>query len=188
MKNFEALLHDFEEILKKYNKVSYNKLQPALAEADIRILLQKVGIDDENVYTLYKWRNGVETSNLSDSMIFQFACSMLSLDEVNYYYKNNLPEHDEDGLVTLFESPYGEVFLFNTNKGGDYGKIHLYSVSLLLIENPRTYYDSLSTMIETTINLYLKSGLIYDEKENFLDEDTAINIEIYEQYNPRCIL
>jgi hypothetical protein len=77
-------------------------------------------------------------------------------------------------------------FLFNSNPGINYGKIHLSSVSLLSIEKPLPYFDSLLSMLKTTIEQYKNKGLIYDEEINFLNEDLEINIPIYKKFNPIC--
>ncbi len=117
-------------------------------------------------------------------MIFDFETTMLSLENVLKFTKNNNLEIDNpEGLVMLFDNEE-DCLLFNTNAGKDYGKLHLYSVPLLSIENPLPYFDSLSTMFETTILQYKKKALVYDIEEKFLHSNNDIGIEIYQSLNP----
>jgi hypothetical protein len=88
-----------------------------------------------------------------------------------------------NGLVNLFDNSE-ECLLFNKNFGENYGKLHLYSVPLLSIETPYPYYDSISTMFETTIQQYKKGGLVYDKEKKYLFSNTEVNIEIYKKLNP----
>lgn len=183
MNRFEILLEEFDETLKKYNNTNYERLQPPLPNKKIESLLKQIGIVDKDVYTLYNWKNGVASEHLFAN-IFCFGCSLLSLENVLKYKTNNyLKNSNMDGLVILFDNQE-ECFLFNQNRGEDYGKLHLYSVPLLSIETPYSYFDSLASMLETTIDQYKNGGLVYDQGRGSLDENIEVNIEIYKKLNP----
>jgi len=183
MQNFKAVLEEFDETLKQYNKYNYDKLQPPLPNKEIKQLLTSIGIENDDVHALYQWKNGV-SDEAGLSMIFSFESTMLSLKNVvNLKDNNNLGFENIDGLVMLFDNAE-DCLLFNSNSGEDYGKLHLYSVSFLSIENPYPYFDSLISMFETTIHQYQKGGLIFDTDLNFLKSNTEINIEIYRKFNP----
>lgn len=184
MSNFETLLAEFDKTLKQFSPNMYSRLQPPLPNSDIQRLLKSVGIEDEDVYSLYQWKNGV--SNESErSMIFDFECTMLNLEKVEQLKKNyKLDSNEMEGLVILFDNEE-DCLLFNTNRGEDYGKLHLYSVPLLSIESPLPYFDSLSSMLKTTTEQYKQGGLVYDEGSNFLLSHSEINIKIYETFNPK---
>jgi hypothetical protein len=184
MKKFEITLNNFTNVLQKYNPVNYDHLQLPLPDKMIAEYLNTIGVKDEYVFTLYKWKNGVP-DDFYNSMIFEFECTMLSLQEVKKcieVYK--VPSPSQEGLIPLFSCGNDEYLLFNNNAGADYGKIHLFSVSLLSIDPAYAYYDSLQSMFETTIHLYETGGLSYDDKTNFLGNNIDISVNIYKRLNP----
>ena len=183
MGKFKMLLEEFDNVLKEFNQFNYNQLQPPLADKEIERYLKSIDIEDEDVFSLYKWKNGI-ANGTGNSMIFKFETTMLSLENVvKFKNSNNLEIENPNGFIMLFDNEE-DCFLFNTNRGKDYGKLHLYSVPLLSIENPLPYFDSLSTMFETTILQYKKKALVYNIEEKFLDSNNDIGIEIYQSLNP----
>jgi hypothetical protein len=184
MKKFEIILNNFTNVLQKYNPINYDYLQSPLPDKMIAEYLNTIGVKDEDVFSLYKWKNGVP-DDFYNSMIFEFECTMLSLQEVKKcieVYK--VPSPTQEGLIPLFSCGNDEYLLFNNNAGADYGKIYLFSVSILSIDPVYAYYDSLQSMFETTVQLYEVGGLHYDDKTNFLGSNIDISVNIYKQLNP----
>jgi hypothetical protein len=181
--NFENILKEFDTVLKQYNLTSYSKLQPPLSNEDRGAIFNSLEIIDNDIQSLYKWKNGVVDD--TSAPILSFECSMLSLESLIGYNKEGylINEINTPGLLMLFDNQE-DGFLFNTNAGEDYGRIHLYCVSLLSIQNPRPYFDSLSSMLLTTIEQYQRKGLLFDETNNILSRDIDISVEVYNKYNP----
>lgn len=47
--------------------------------------------------------------------------------------------------------------------------MNLYSVSLLFIEDPITYYDSIYSLVAITIKAYETEALKFNQRDNWLD-------------------
>lgn len=161
MSNILTLTQRLDALLREYNPVNYHKLQPPLPDDEIKSYLQKIGIDDENIFTFYKWKNGVSPDEETRAMLFDFKLYSLSLENVLKYKKLYADDFDEDHIM-LFASPFDTMFLFNMNCGEDYGKLHIHSVPLLSIEDPYSYYDTVETMLATNIRIYESGGFFYD--------------------------
>jgi len=160
--NLVTLLNKYDDTLRNYNPSNYEKLQAPLSVEKIEEHLHNFGVDDENLKALFHWKNGFEGENSGDrifkkggllSMEYILKLSSLSLSEDLW----------KDTFIPLVSEGGGDYLLFNKEKGPDYGKLHLYCVSLLYIDEPISYYDSIYSMIKTTIDAYEEKVLIFDE-------------------------
>jgi hypothetical protein len=177
------LLAGLEHILYYKNPKALEALEASLPKNKIDSLFDELGFFDEDLYNLYSWKNGCAFGNLANP-VFIFSTTILKLEEV-VKYKKRFPDDElnfEDLLLIFANEEEG--LLFNCCKGNDYGKIHLYSVPLLSIDNPVPYYDSLQSMLQTTITMYKENVLEPDVKTPFLNVDIEKSIEIYDRYNP----
>jgi hypothetical protein len=77
----------------------------------------------------------------------------------------------EKKFISIVINGSGDAILFNNEKGKDNGKLHLYSVPLFFTDEPISIYDSIESMVKTTIQAYEQKVFVYDEKEEFLDID-----------------
>lgn len=183
MKPLETLLEKFDEVLKLYNPTNYKKLQPPLSEDKIVYYLTELGISDKNLWSLFKWKNGFNCQRGENrhNQIFNFG-GLLSL---NYIFESEKLDMGtwEKGFIPLISSGDGDYIIFNNEKGKNYGKLHLYSVSLLSIDDPVICYDSLHALIETTTEAYEKRALTYDPTHDWLDRDGRAFREIALKYN-----
>ena len=183
MNSFKLLLEKFDVTLRKYNLDNYKKLQPPLPENEIDNYLNELGVKNENFKLLFRWTNGFDCSQgeKTRSKIFDRG-ALLSLE-----YITELTNDDIDiwkkTFVPLVSTGDGDYLLFNNKKGKDYGKLHLYSVAALFIDNPVSFYDSIYAMIETTIKAYEKKILVYDANENWLDENFEEFHKLGKKYN-----
>ena len=183
MNSFKLLLEKFDVTLRKYNLDNYKKLQPPLPENEIDNYLNELGVKDENFKLLFCWKNGFDfrTEGKTRTQMFNFG-TLLTLQYI-LEYKNDDPDFWEKTYIPLISTNDGDCLLFNNKKGKDYGKIHLYSPALLFIDNPISCYDSIYTMIETTIKAYEKKILVYDPDDNWLEENVKEFHILAKKYN-----
>ena len=86
-------------------------------------------------------------------------------------------------LIPLITDSTGEYILFNNEQGNDYGKLYFYSASILVAIETISCYDSIKSMIETTIEAYEQEKLKYDNGEDWLDIDVKGYWKIAAKYN-----
>ena len=171
MDSFKTLLKKFDLSLQKYNHVNYARLQNPLPEQELDQFLKELEINDENFKQLYKWKNGFNSTHGENrhNQIFDFG-GLLSMEFLLESKALDLGAW-EKSFVPLVSTGDGDFILFNNKNGREYGKLHLFSPSLLYIEEPIGYYDSIYTLIETTIEAYQQHVFEYDEKKDWLDID-----------------
>lgn len=184
MKTSSELITEFDKILKINNAYNYKKLYAPVAIAEIDYYFQKFGIEDEYLRSLYSWKGGYDPDKVPGNLcqIMEFDV-FLSLKAITDHVKaNKTHESWDDKFIPLITDTTGQFILLNTEKNTDYGKLFLYSPSLL-IPKPISYYDSVYTMIETTIEEYKQEALVYNQKEDWLDCDAMKIRTIAEKIN-----
>src|SRR6266498_4574581 len=183
MKSFNLLLKEFDLILTKYNTINYRKLKDSLPNDEVLSYLNKLKVIDSNFKSLYNWKNGNDVNDIAvmRCQIFNFG-SMISLNSISFFM-NTSELYWGPFFIPLVANGDGDYLLYNNENESDHGKLHLFSPSLLFIEEPITYYDSISSLLETTIEAYKQSALIYDSKEDWLDIDIDKYYEIAKQIN-----
>ena len=176
MDSINSLFAEFDDILKKYNTDNYRKLNSPLPGQKIDPYLKEFKISDSNFKLFYSWKNGNDLDDISreSCQIFNFG-SLVSLDSVSKFIKRSDLYWDHF-FIPIIATGDGDYLLYNNNeKEDDYGRLHLFSPSLLFIEEPISYYDSIFAMLKTTTEAYKQSALSYNSMENWLD----INIDKY---------
>jgi hypothetical protein len=185
MNSFKRLLLQLDEALQKYNPFNYKKLQDPLPSREIDEYMNKLEVDDENFKMLYAWKNGVKArygAGMRDQ-IFDFG----ALVSVQYLLEDSLETQTNPwtkNFIPIIINGDGAALLFNNENGENFGKLHLYCVPLLFIEEPISYYDSIEAMIITTLESYEKKILHYDERENWLNENIDEFYKLAANYNP----
>lgn len=185
MKSFKLLLEEFDKVLKEYNLQNYNKLKPPLLLAEINTCFDKLNINDESLHLLYEWKDGFDAYNRPNEvcsiMKFDTFYSLESVKQlINYYSDGEV--WPGNSFIPIINDGCGSFIMFNNKPGIDYGKLCLYSPSLLFVE-PITYYDSVYTMVETTIEAYKQEIFVYDQAIYFLDVDIDRFHEIGKKIN-----
>jgi hypothetical protein len=185
MKNINVLINKFDTVLKKYNPVNYQKMQPPLSKAQINEYLMSIKLFDVNIAALFEWKNGVDVSDGLDTtdQIFNFGI-LYPLEKVIDSFMN-FPR-EISSFVPLIGDATGDFLLFDSRPGPGYGKIFLESASLLSIEVPYSYFDSIPAMIQTTIIAYEKRVFKYDDDEKWLEQDTDAFRKIAKKINTNC--
>jgi len=170
MESFKEILENFDKTLRTYNPNNYSILQPPLPNQEIDRLLDELRLNHPDIKELFKWKNGAATSNglskKDDIFGFGILFPLESILDWTRHYPRDNPRH-----ITIIGDWNGDALLFNNEEGEDYGKIHLFSVSLLSIDDPYSYYDSPYSMLETTIRAYETGIFEYIDEEARLKRD-----------------
>ena len=185
MSNLNNLLNEFDIVLRKHNYNNYKKLLSPLEEQDISIYLDKLDINDAQFNELFQWKNGFDIHNSINlrCQIFEydFLLSIQSIIETTTSYR--LMSVWENKFIPLLTDTTGQFILFNNEKGINYGKLYLYSVGLTFIEEPVSQYDSIYSLIETTIHAYEYGVFQYNDKQDWLDIDIKKFNELGKKFN-----
>jgi hypothetical protein len=185
MENIKPLLEEFDNILRINNFRNFERLYPPLPEEKIINYVKQLEINDKDFEDLYRWKNGFDPNRNIDEIcqIFDFD-TLLSIEWILDKVEINKGDPIWNNFfIPLITDTTGQFLLFNNKSNGDYGKIHLYSPSLFFIDEPISYYDSISAMIETTIQAYKHGALKYDSIEDWLEEDVPKFREIAKKIN-----
>jgi hypothetical protein len=188
MHSIKILLEELDQILQEHNQDNYKKLKVSLPDTEINYYLKKLGINDQNFELFFEWRNGNDINEISNQhcQIFDFG-SIISLESiVKLTITNTKKELNswKSSFTPVIANGEGDFLLYNNDeKQDDYGKLHLFSASLLFIEEPISYYDSLETLIKTTIEAYKQSIFRYDPKRKWLNMDLDRYFEIAKVIN-----
>jgi hypothetical protein len=171
MDNFESLLDQLDITLRKHNSNNYEKLYPPLPKQESSQILNDFGINDENIKSFFSWKNGFDPDREANQecMIFYFGSFQLSLEAIAEHIKAN-KEQDiwPESFIPLIMDNTGQFILYNNKPGKSFGRLCLYSASLLIIE-PEIIFDSVASMIRTTIESYEQRAQFYDPIEDWLD-------------------
>ena len=77
MQTFKTLLKELDATLRKYNIHEYEKLQPSLSDIEIDEYLEEIGIADENIKSLFQWKNGEREDSYCQMMEYG-ACNLFN--------------------------------------------------------------------------------------------------------------
>lgn len=175
---------EFEAILEQYNPKALESLEAPLLQKERESLFQQLGINDSDLREIFSWRNGCPEDKGGYTPMFELSMILCKLEDIVKYKNENIFGVAEiDSLLLVFANQE-EGFLFNYKKSEDYGRIHLYSVPLLSIEEPLPYYDSLTSMIKTHKEYYKLGILSYRQPNSYLEMDIDAGFDIYNKYNP----
>ena len=174
---------------------------PGLSDAEIREKLANVELElPEEIYELYRWRNGTEYGEDPKSVIFP-CIEFMTLDEALEYYDDFV----ENTLEIFNDEDYQSIL--DVNQVNLYGeKKHLFSfyrsncdfLAVLLAKEKQQHspiiniddalelsliYRSLTSMMQTLAE-YFETGAYYLGEEGYLDGDEEKMLPIFQKYNP----
>ncbi len=180
-----TLIKDFDDTLRKYNRQNYLKLQPSLPNDKIELYLKEIKVVNEDFRALVRWKNGFDFSDGEDLTYQLFDCGALL--SMEHMYKLTMGDSNlwAKNFIPLITDGSGDFLLFNNSKKHGYGKLHLYSVSRLFIDSPISYYDSIATMLKTTIEAYQTKALKYDSGDAWLNQEFQLYRTIAIKHNPK---
>lgn len=187
MESFDLILNKLDSTLQRYNLVNYEKLESSLPTNETEFYLNKLNITDSDFRSLYYWKNGYNVNKNVNNIcsVLEYG-TFMSLESVyNTFLKNKTGSGrwDSPSLIPFITDSTGQYILFNNRNGANYGKLYLYSASILVAIDTISYYDSISSLLQTTIEAYEKGILKYIETEDWLDIDVRKFRDIAVKYN-----
>jgi len=177
MNTFRSVLQKFDETLRKYNKPNYDLLRPPLPPEEVAHKMAQLGLADEQLKAWFGWKTGAMPSDYDPGAeevrtVFYRSAGPLSLDSILLHQKTSQAgSWWESHFVPIAADGGGLYLLFNSMPGENYGRIYLFCPSLLVID-PEICYDSLQTLLETTIAACEQGIAYYDEEQEDLDFDS----------------
>ena len=174
---------------------------PGLSDEEIREKLTNVELElPEEIYELYRWRNGVEGGEDQKSIAYP-SMEFMPLDEAIEYHLGIV----EINILELEDLP--NIFkLLDANQVNIYSDTHLFPFlcsngifcTVLLSKEQQQHspiiqigdeldlkmiFRSLTTMMQTLAE-YFETGAYYLRDDNFLDWDEEKMLPIFQKYNP----
>lgn len=152
---------------------------PPLSSDEVKEKLYGLGIRDDDFIAFYNWKNGQREDSYCEMIEYG---GPFSIEEI---YEAIAGYHNYDPMLVPLISEGEQMLLFNKKPGNNYGKIYFYSVPQLYSDFPISYYDSITSMIETTIVAYKKGLYIYDFNRNKLRFDYYKLHDFIKSMNPQ---
>lgn len=183
-------LKALENYLKAFCKPLADKLEKRLDSSYIDEYLGSFNIRNDNIRQLYQWHNGIGENNSNvGQFVFSSYGRMMKLEEAgNYYQANTTSELWGKEFFPLFTNNAGDFLLLDVKKESKtFGRIFLFSPSILLFSMPEQIYDSIDSFIETTINCFKHGAYKFNSLDNTLDVDYQKESEIAIAKNPLSI-
>lgn len=180
------LLKEIEKYLES-NKANISKrLQPGLNRVYTEQLLQNIGALNDELIALYGWKNGVRYNSgwvIGEIDFFSHGLLISIEDMIKAYdiFHRNVFLKDKT-LLPLFTDGSGDYLLYKAGKDNKPGQLFLYAPSLLLSVEPKSMYDSLTSLFKTIIECYNRKAYIFNNGELEIDYD--LEWEISEALNP----
>ncbi|MEM6402325.1 MAG: hypothetical protein AAF757_19205 [Cyanobacteria bacterium P01_D01_bin.116] len=177
---------------------------PGLSDAEIRKKLANVELElPEEIYELYRWKNGVEDGEDFKSLVP--SIEFVDLDKAVEYYRNfrekpvkvfckedyqNVFEKLDDKQLNIYGN-YRQLFPFSCFNGRHYYAVllskkqqqHSPIIDISFHLELKSIYRNLMTMMQT-IAEYLETGTHYLDNDGFLDGDEEKMLPIFQKYNP----
>ena len=175
---------------------------PALSDEEIREKLTNVELElPEEIYQLYRWRNGVEDGEDLKSIAYP-SIAFMSLDEAIGYHLDvvdNVDIQEHEDFQSIFElldakqvDIYSDKYLFPFLRAncsfcavllsGEQQQ-HSPIIDISHALDLEVIFRSLTTMMQTLAE-YLEKGAHYLDEEGCLDEDEEKMEPIFQKYNP----
>ena len=183
---------------------------PGLSDAEIREKLTNVELElPEEIYELYRWRNGIEGGEDLKSVVYP-SMEFMPLDEALEYYddfvENQLNIFDEEDYRNIFELlDANQVNLYSEQKYlFPFSRSNCSFCNVFLTKEQQCHspiidkadelelsliYRNLTTMMQTLAE-YLETGAHYLDKEQeyYLNGDEEKMLPIFQKYNPGLAL
>lgn len=182
MADISNALKEFDEVLRRYNRANYDRLEAPLPVERLNQAMVELRVDNDEFRQLFLWKNGNDPRTEGEICELHDYGTFLS---ISYILLINQRKHKWPGdFIHIGMDNDGQALLFNNWPGEDYGKVHLYSVPESFIEEPASIFDSIGTMLHTYAEAYKQGFFIYDEEDNFIDIEEGYE-ELGESMNPR---
>lgn len=190
MNKLEESISALDYCLKEYCSSLYQRLLNPLEKEKINKLLQQIGVDDSDLEELYLWKNGILNDGSLPTHSFDYT-SFGVIPPLEYAVMIYQMESENDlwskSLIPIVSSYAGDFLLFESDKNSKtYGMIYLYSPTLGYVYDLVTYFDSLESMISTTVESFRAGAFTYNNKEMVFDvSNQDMQFSIAAELNPR---
>jgi hypothetical protein len=174
-------LEELEQELRKANAPILKYFRPGLSKSEVNNLFREIDlIPSDELVDLYTWRNGLDYEGVAGGKIsFGVNGGFFPLQESVDMYRS----FTEKQFPLFFPIFWDDTFLINLDvESVDYGKIFIYSPSLLIIE-PQSCYDGLQQMIRTFQTCFQKGIFSYDA-DGFFHKSYDLCSETSRRLNP----
>lgn len=158
-------LHQLQSQLERINAPVLKYFNPGLSEREVMTLFKATNLTaTEDLKALYQRRNGMAYQNIpSGKLSFGVNGGFFPLDTSIEMYQ----QHFREQFPFFFPIFWDDSFLISLDsKSADYGKVFIYSPSLLILE-PQSCFDSLAGMIKTFSKCFETGIFGYDDEEFF---------------------
>jgi hypothetical protein len=182
-------LNSFNNLLASINHPSNMMFNEGVDKQYIDVLFISQNIDlkrNEDLYTLYSWRNGIkmsEDASIGEMTLFSDGI-FISIEEALTSYRHYVFDTGrwDKKLFPLFTSGGGDFLLIDMEPtSSTYNMIHFYSPTILLSVETVTIYDSLDNLFVSVLACY-KEGVYYID--NNLFESNGEDGDIFLKLNP----
>ena len=192
----QNLIRRFDNCMKEYCSFIYEYYQPPLLDKEIVGLVDKMGIEDEDYESIYKWKNGLDiftSEKLPKEFTIGYCGNFISLDNAELRFqqinKKRIENPDDvfwdESKVIIMDNLIGEYLLFENNKGSeDYGALFQFSPSGSNACLPVMKYDNIESMLESIIACFENGAIWFDKKSGYLVIDFDKESEICSRINP----
>ena len=205
-----VLADSFNQIMRwlEENRPDYAaSFLPGLSDEEIREKLANVELElPEEIYELYRWRNGVEGGEDLKSVVYP-SMEFMPLDEAIEYYEdfvensiNLLDERDEDCQDVFKLLDVSQVNIYGNKLIFPFSRSNCSFCAVLLSKEQQqrsiiidiadelglsVIYRNLTSMTQTLAE-YLETGAYYldEQQEYYLNGDEEKMLPIFKKYNP----
>jgi hypothetical protein len=162
----------------------YDHYDNPLDDNEIQLLMKQLGIDNEDYFYLYKWKNGiaVEKQDYSVENRIIMPGNFVSLrDAVELDEENSREDFwEKKSLKPIMANYEGEHLLIETDKTSKYYNfIYFYSANFSYSVTPILYFESIEKML-------LSIMALFNEKAQWFDIDSKRLKIDYNDENPIC--
>ncbi len=190
MNKLEKSISALDHCLKKYCEALYQRLLNPLEKEKVKELFQQIGVDDSDLEKLYLWKNGIPYDVSLPTYSFDYT-SFGVIPPLEYAVEIYQMESQNDlwskSLVPIVCSYAGDFLLYESDKNSQtYGVIYLFSPNLGYVYDLITYFDSLESMILTTVESFKSGVFVYNNNEMVFEvNDRSMQFNIATKLNPR---
>lgn len=187
--NLEASLKLFEKTLQDLAPTIYDKLSPGIQREYLVEMLGRLRIKDENLVTLFNWKNGI--GNGWQYKITEFdICSFGKMPDFNnamsLYLADKASGIPGKHLFPIMTSFGGDYLYYDMNtKSRTFANLLAYSPAIL-VNKPVTAFESLSDFFNCISDCFLDGIYSLDDTGRYLNIDFEKETAFMKEKNPKA--
>lgn len=183
MEVITQLLNEIEKSLQQLDHPCVDHLNPGLSSQKIQELFEEIPLQpNQDLHALYTWRNGSKDSEgiTLGELVFFPGFYLMSLEEsIQTYMELRARDVWNKFWFPIFASGGGDFYamILAPEAQGQIHGVYVYE------EEPQVEYRSLKSML-TTFKVCYEQGVIFRNKQGYLDMDYRKHAEIAHDINP----